>query len=185
MTVSEFAKNCFLPNVVAKRKPALRSSTRTSSKAGSRTHGGDTKTSESKNAVPAIEPHARSSTPIGGRLGTAIGFFAGEKMGRPLHLDNLSRRAIRPAVGDPGMAGIRFVADSRPFSSRWVPRAEIARTILRRADVSVTQEHYILLKSQREGRAAMKRLGRIVRQKFDNPARRKRSSRRKLRDGPT
>src|ERR1700674_3925844 len=26
--------------------------------------------------------------------------FAGEKMGRPLHLDNLSRRVIRPAVGD-------------------------------------------------------------------------------------
>jgi hypothetical protein len=77
------------------------------------------------------------------------------------------------------MAGMRFVADSQAFSSRWVPRAEIARTILRRADVSVTQEHYILLKSQREGRAAMKRLGRIVRQKFDSPARRKRSSRRK------
>ena len=47
----------------------------------------------------------------------AIGFFAGEKMGRPLHLDNLSRRAIRPAVGDPwhgwhafrrGLASILF-----------------------------------------------------------------------------
>jgi hypothetical protein len=48
--------------------------------------------------------------------------------------------------------------------------AEIARTILRRADASITQEHYILLKSQKEGRIAMKRLRKIVRQKFDSQA---------------
>lgn len=150
-----------------------------------RTHVGDTKTSESKNAVPVIEPLRKILDAHRRMPGKGDRIFAGEKMGRPLHLDNLSRRVIKPAVGDQwhgwhafrrGLATVLFTLGTP---------AEIARTILRQADVSVTQEHYILLKSQKEGRVAMKRLGRIVRQKFDTQARRKRSSQRKQRPRPT
>jgi integrase len=146
-----------------------------------RTHVGDTKTSESKNAVPVIEPLRKILDAHRRMPGKGDWIFAGEKMGRPLHLDNLSRRVIKSAVGDQwhgwhafrrGLATVLFTLGTP---------AEIARTILRQADVSVTQEHYILLKSQKEGRVAMKRLGRIVRQKFDTRARRKRSSQRKQR----
>lgn len=143
-----------------------------------RTHVGDTKTAESKNAVPVIEPlqkilkaHKRNAASGGEWI------FSGEKMGRPLHLDNLCRRVIKPIVGKRwhgyhafrrGIATVLF--------GLGVP-AETARIILRQADVSVTQKHYILLKSQGEGRAAMRRLGKIVRQKFDNQARRNRKTR--------
>jgi hypothetical protein len=51
-----------------------------------------------------------------------------------------------------------------------IPRCRIALE-----DVATTQAHYLMLKSRKEGSAAMKRLGRIVRQKFDRQARRKRS----------
>jgi len=150
-----------------------------------RTHVGDTKTRESKNAVPVIEPlrkildaHRRSN-------GKSDWIFAGEKMGRPLHLDNLCRREIKPVVGDRwhGWHGFRRGLATVLFGLG-VP-AEVAQTILRHEDVATTQAHYLMLKSKAEGSAAMKRLGRIVRQKFDIQARRKRKSPRKQRPWPT
>jgi hypothetical protein len=48
--------------------------------------------------------------------------------------------------------------------------------LVRHEDVSTTQAHYLMLKSKAEGNAAMKRLERIVRQKLDRQARRKRKS---------
>lgn len=141
-----------------------------------RVHIGDTKTRESKNAVPVIEPLRKILDAHRRTNGHREWMFAGEKMGRPLHLDNLSRRVIRPIVGTRwhgwhafrrGLATVLFTLGTP---------AEIASIILRHSDVSITQEHYILLKSQREGRAAMKKLGKIVRQKFDSQTRRKRAN---------
>jgi integrase len=144
-----------------------------------RTHVGDTKTPESKNAVPIIIPlrtildaHRRNN-------GNSEWVFAGEKMGRPLHLDNLCRREIKPIVGNRwhGWHGFRRGLATVLFGLG-VP-AEVAQIILRHANVATTQAHYLMLKSNAEGSAAMKRLGRIVRQKFDKQARRKRSAPRK------
>ena len=141
-----------------------------------RTHVGDVKTAESKRKVPVIEPLRKILDAHKRKNGTGNWIFSGEKMGRPLHLDNLSRRVIRPVVGDRwhGWHAFRRGLGTVLFGLG-VP-AEIASVILRHADVSVTQEHYILLKSQREGRAAMKRLGRIVKQKLSRSTRRHRST---------
>jgi integrase len=140
-----------------------------------RTHVGDTKTRESKNAVPVIEPLRKILDAHRRTNGKSEWVFAGEKMGRPLHLDNLCRREIKPIVGDRwhGWHGFRRGLATVLFGLG-VP-AEVAQTILRHEDVATTQAHYLMLKSKVEGGAAMKRLGRIVRQKFDSQARRKRS----------
>jgi integrase len=140
-----------------------------------RTYVGDTKTPESKNSVPVISPlraileaHRRSN-------GSSEWIFAGEKMGRPLHLDNLCRRTIKPIVGDRwhGWHGFRR-GIATVLYGLGVP-AEVAQIILRHANVATTQQHYLMLKSKAEGSAAMKRLERIVRQKLDRQSRRKRS----------
>ena len=54
---------------------------------------------------------------------------------------------------------------------------EVAQTILRHEDVETTRAHYLMLKSKKEGSAAMKRLERVVRRKLDRQASRKRKSR--------
>jgi len=146
-----------------------------------RTHVGDTKTDESKKKLPVIEPLRKILDTHKRKNGSGKWIFAGEKMGRPLHLDNLSRRVIRPVVRDRwhGWHAFRRSLGTVLFGLG-VP-AEIASVILRHAGVSVTQEHYILLKSQREGRAAMNRLSRIVRRKLDAQNRREPSNPRQQR----
>jgi integrase len=140
-----------------------------------RTHVGDTKTPESKNAVPVIGPLRTILDAHRRKNGSSAWIFAGEKMGRPLHLDNLCRREIKPIVGDRwrGWHGFRRGLATVLFGLG-VP-AEVAQIILRHANVATTQAHYLMLKSKSEGSAAMKRLERIVRQKFDSQARRNRS----------
>jgi integrase len=144
-----------------------------------RTHVGDVKTDESKKKVPVIEPLRKILDTHRRRDGSSKWIFAGDKMGRPLHLDNLARRVIRPVVEDRWHGWHAFRRGLGTVLYGLGVKAEIASVILRHADVSVTQEHYILLSSQREGRTAMKRLGRIVRQKLDTRKRRHRSSPRK------
>jgi integrase len=140
-----------------------------------RTHVGDTKTRESKNAVPVIAPLRKILEAHRKANGSSEWIFAGEKMRRPLHLDNLCRREIKPIVGVRwhGWHGFRRGLATVLFGLG-VP-AEVAQTILRHEDVATTQAHYLMLKSKTDGASAMKRLGRIVRQKFDSQARRKRS----------
>lgn len=144
-----------------------------------RTHVGDVKTDESKKKVPVIEPLRKILDAHRRRDGSSKWIFAGDKMGRPLHLDNLARRVIRPVVKERwhGWHAFRRGLGTVLFGLG-VP-AETASVILRHADVSITQEHYLLLKSEREGRAAMKRLGRIVKQKLSSPKRRSRGNPRK------
>jgi integrase len=138
-----------------------------------RTHVGDTKTRESKNSVPVIEPLRLILDAHKKKNGSSEWIFAGEKKKAPLHLDNLCRRVIKPVVSDKwkgwhsfrrGLATVLF--------GLGVP-AEVAQTILRHANVATTQQHYLMLKSKAEGSAAMKRLERIVRQKLDRQSRKK------------
>jgi integrase len=142
-----------------------------------RTLEGETKTRKSKNSVPVIEPLQTILATHKKKNGSSEWIFAGEKMGRPLHLDNLCRREIKPIVGDRwhGWHGFRRGLATVLFGLG-VP-AEVAQTILRHEDVSTTQAHYLMLKSKAEGNAAMKRLELIVRRKLDRQARRKRKSR--------
>jgi len=48
--------------------------------------------------------------------------------------------------------------------------AEVAQTVLRHANAATTQAHYLMLESKAEGSAALKRLGRIVGQEFEQPS---------------
>jgi integrase len=144
-----------------------------------RTHVGDTKTRESKNSVPVIEPLRKILDAHRRTHGSSTWIFAGDKMSRPLHLDNLCRRIIKPIVGDRwhGWHGFRR-GIATVLYGLGVP-AEVAQIILRHANVATTQQHYLMLKSKAEGSAAMKRLEKIVSQKLDRQARRKHSQRHK------
>jgi len=73
-----------------------------------------------------------------------------------LNLDNLTKREIRPVLGErfkgwkpfrSGLVGILFDAGVD---------VEVAKVILRHSDSSVTRRHYLHLKSQKQGKAAMK-----------------------------
>jgi integrase len=125
-----------------------------------RTHVGDTKTVESKSSVPVIKPLRKLLDAHVRKNGTGDWLFAGEKMGHPLHLDNLSRRVIRPAVGERwrGWHAFRRGLATNLFALGVPP--EVVQTILRHGDAETTKRHYILLKSLDEGRVAMSKLER-------------------------
>jgi intergrase/recombinase len=79
-----------------------------------------------------------------------------------LNLDNLTKREIRPVLGE------RFKG-WKPFRSGLVSilidagvDVEVAKVILRHSDSSVTRRHYLHLKSQKQGKAAMKKLERTL-----------------------
>jgi integrase len=131
-----------------------------------RTHEGETKTRKSKNSVSVIPLLQKILAAHKQRNGSSEWIFAGEKMGRPLHLDNLYRRTMKPIIGDiwHGWHAFRRGLATGLYSID--ERAEIAQTILRLEDVSTTQEHYLMLKSKAEGNAAMKRFGKVVEKKM-------------------
>jgi len=87
--------------------------------------------------------------------------FAGEKKGAPLHLDNLSRRVISPALngGWKGWHGFRRGLASNLY--RLGVPAKVIQEILRHADVSTTQANYIIV-DRSETKAAMRKLERAV-----------------------
>jgi len=122
---------------------------------------GVVKTPESKSRVPVIAP-LRKLLDAHRRLnGKHEWIFAGPK-GFALNLDNLAKREIRPALGARfkgwhafrrGLVGILFDAGVD---------VEVAKTILRHSDSSVTRRHYLVLKSQNEGREAMEKLEKVL-----------------------
>jgi integrase len=122
---------------------------------------GETKTVESKARVPVIA-HLRKLLDAHRKLnGKHDWIFAGPK-GFSLNLDNLMRREIKPVVGTRwrgwhafrrGLVGILFDAGVD---------VEVAKTILRHGDSSVTRRHYLVLDSQQQGKAAMKTLEKIL-----------------------
>jgi len=127
-----------------------------------RTHVGATKTRESANAVPVISPLRKILDLHKRRDGVGPWIFTGLKKGFALNLDNLCARDIRPVVGERwhGWHGFRRGLATNLFELG-VP-VETAKIILRHANVATTQAHYVVLKSQREGQAAMRKLEQAV-----------------------
>lgn len=125
---------------------------------------GDTKTPESKSRVPVVTPLARLLDAHRKRDGKFKWIFSGPR-GFALDTHNLVSRSIRPALGDKwqgwhafrrGLMGILFDAGID---------VEVAKTILRHSDSAVTRRHYLVLKSEREGKKAMQKLSRILSRK--------------------
>jgi integrase len=127
-----------------------------------RTHVGDTKTKESASTVPVISPLHKILDLHKQRDGVGPWIFVGQKKGFALNLDNLCARDIRPIIGTRwhGWHGFRRGLATNLFELG-VP-VETAKIILRHANVATTQAHYVVLKSAREGAAAMRMLEKAV-----------------------
>jgi integrase len=115
---------------------------------------GETKTPESKARVPVIAPLRKLLDAHRQQNGKHEWIFAGPH-GFSLNLDNLMRREIKPVVGElwrgwhafrRGLVGILFDAGVD---------VEVAKTILRHSDSSLTRRYYLVLNSQQEGKTAM------------------------------
>ena len=127
-----------------------------------RTHIGPTKTEESgENPVPvipilrhALDQH-RTRHPGDGYI------FAGDRRGAPLNLDNLSRRVLSPKLdgGWKGWHGFRRGLGTNLYRLGVPPK--VIQEILRHADVSTTETHYIIV-DRTETKVAMKKLERAV-----------------------
>jgi integrase len=130
-----------------------------------RTHIGDTKTPESRARVPVIAPLRKALEAHRKRDGKATWIFSGEKMGRPLHLDNLSRRVIKPILKGRWHGWHAFRRGLATNLYELGVPAEVAQLILRHANVSTTREHYLMLESRGKGAAAMRKLERALAKK--------------------
>jgi integrase len=139
-----------------------------------RTHVGPTKNEVSaENPVPVI-PIVRSALEAHGKTHGRDGYiFAGERKGTPLHLDNLSRRVISPAIngGWKGWHGFRRGLATNLY--RLGVPDKVIQEILRHADVATTQTNYIIV-DRSETKAAMKKLERAVGKEWATDKRRSR-----------
>jgi integrase len=139
-----------------------------------RTHVDETKTEESKNAVPVIRPLKKILDEYRKSNGIGNWILAGDKKGFALNLDNLSRREIRPVVGADrwhGWHSFRRGLMTNLFELGVPP--EVAQTILRHADASTSRKHYLMLQSVKQGRAAMRKLERALAHKGAKRSKRK------------
>jgi integrase len=110
-------------------------------------HVGDPKTRSSKASVPVIAPLQKfleryrqtSGSPQGGWI------FAGTK-GRPLHLDNLVRREIKPVLEKAGIEWHGWHAFRRGLATNLQSLGvsiKTAQAILRHSDYGVTANYYV------------------------------------------
>jgi integrase len=127
-----------------------------------RTHIAETKTPASEDSVPVIRPLKKLLDAHKKRDGRGPWIFAGPKKGFSLSLDNLSRREIKPAIGDRWRGWHAFRRGLGTILYGLGVPAETAKVILRHSAVAVTQKHYIKLKSAKEGRAAMDKLEKAI-----------------------
>jgi integrase len=127
-----------------------------------RTHVGPTKTEQSgENPVPVIPILQRALDEHRTRY-TGDGFIlAGERRGTPLHLDNLARRVITPLLGDAWKGWHSFRRGLGTNLYRLGVPPKVIQEILRHADVSTTETHYIVV-DRSETAKAMKKLERAV-----------------------
>ena len=127
-----------------------------------RRHIGPTKTEESgENPVPVI-PILRRALDRHKKRHPGDGYiFAGDRRGAPLNLDNLSRRVLSPTLngGWKGWHGFRRGLGTNLYRLGVPPK--IIQEILRHADVSTTETHYIVV-DRSETKDAMKKLERAV-----------------------
>ena len=91
--------------------------------------------------------------------------FPGEKLLKPLDLDNLSRREIPQHINGAwfGWHAFRRWLGTR-LNEAGVDDTEI-QSILRHADISTTQAYYIL-PSPKRAKAGLKKLGEVARKKY-------------------
>ena len=111
---------------------------------------------------PSSPFSATRSTSIGNAIrATAISSRAIGAADAPLNLDNLSRRVLSPALdgGWKGWHGFRRGLGTNLYRLGVPPK--VIQEILRHADVSTTQTHYIVV-DHAETQAAMKKLERAV-----------------------
>lgn len=123
-----------------------------------RTHVGETKNAESEATVPVIpvlrgllEEHRNQAR---GRAAKHDFIFCGDKKGFSLNLDNLSRRIIKPAIGDKWHGWHAFRRGLGTNLSELGVDDGVIQTLLRHASVITTRTNYIVVKSKR-ARAAM------------------------------
>lgn len=127
-----------------------------------RTQISETKTEESTGLVPVIPALRKMLDAHKLRNGHGPYIFAGEKMNRPLHLDNLMRREIKPVLKERWHGWHAFRRGLATNLYNLGVKPEVAQTILRHADASTTRRHYIVLESRKQGLAAMRKLERAV-----------------------
>jgi integrase len=126
-----------------------------------------TKTEASRGAVPVIPELARHLE--NHRNGfPAEGFiFSGAKMGRPLDLHNLANRVIRPTLEKNNIPWCGWHGFRRGLATNLYELGVEAKTrqaILRHADVSVTEKHYVKPVSEVSA-AAMAKFQNVLRAK--------------------
>jgi hypothetical protein len=128
-----------------------------------RTHVSDTKTDKSTGAVPVIAPLRRILDDHKRRAATDGYIFAGPKLGFALNLDNLTKREIRPVLGDRwhGWHAFRRGLTTNLYELGIPP--EVSQIILRQEDVETTRRHYLMLDQQKHSARAMKRLEGAIR----------------------
>ena len=136
-----------------------------------------TKTEASRGAVPIIPELAKHLENHRNDFPTDGFIFTGAKMGRPLDLHNLANRVIRPALAKKGIAWCGWHGFRRGLATNLYELGVEAKTrqaILRHADVSVTEKHYVkpvskvsaaamakfqgVLRAKKKERAAQKQL---------------------------
>lgn len=118
------------------------------------------KTAESADAVPVIPLLRDTLVAHRKRMPTAQFVFEGEK-GRPLNLDNLSRRVIHPAVGSLWRGWHGFRRGLATNLARLGVRDKVIQGILRHANVATTQASYIIV-DRADATQAMKKFSHAV-----------------------
>jgi len=123
-----------------------------------RTHVDETKTDKSTGAVPVIAPLRRILDEHKRRVAKVGYLFTGPKKGFALNLDNLTKREIRPVLGDRwyGWHAFRRGLATNLYTLGVPPK--VIQGILRHARVETTAAHYIVIERQTAGRKAMRQL---------------------------
>lgn len=126
-----------------------------------RRHVADTKTPSSEASVPVISTLRKM---LDDHKHRSVGewIFTGPKKKFSLNLDNVSRRDIKPVIGDRWRGWHAFRRGLGTILFDLGVPAETAKIILRHSAVAVTQKHYIKLRAAKEGAAAMRKLEKAI-----------------------
>jgi integrase len=126
-----------------------------------RRHIAETKTSSSEASVPVIGT-LRKMLDAHKRRTSGEWVFTGPKKKFSLNLDNVSRRDIKPVIGERWRGWHAFRRGLGTILFDLGVPAETAKIILRHSAVAVTQKHYIKLRAAKEGVAAMWKLEKAI-----------------------
>lgn len=112
-----------------------------------RTHASEPKTAESNRPVPIIDPLRSLLVELRVADGNPeVGPILRGPMGKPVNLDNLAKRTVRPILAAAGLKWHGWYAFRRGIATlvNAVEKdAMAAKGLLRRASVTTTQKHYI------------------------------------------